>query len=259
MEEAGQKLKQQRESLKLRYRDVQQASRVLAQRHGNSEYYVALSRLSDIENHGTTPSIYRIYSLCAIYRLDLTTVLGWYEITPEKLLADSLSIPLPETHLIGIEGDDAGMVNVPLTSTAPDFEKTILVSRLVRQWGKMPLQLLASLDLKPYRFGLIGSQDWSMYPLIPPGSLVQIDPLKRKVVSSGWAQEHERPIYFLEHHGWFSFGWCTVSDKRIIVQSHPSSETPAKVFQFPGEIDVVGQIIGVAMHLDLGKKPHTRS
>src|SRR5205814_10051316 len=71
MEEAGQKLKRARERLNLRYRDVEEASNQIAARHNNDEFVIALSRLSDIENKGTVPTIYRLYSLCTIYRLDI--------------------------------------------------------------------------------------------------------------------------------------------------------------------------------------------
>src|SRR5580692_5077105 len=60
MEEAGLKLKRVRERLRLRFRDVEEASARIATRHGNDEFIVALSRLADIENKGTMPSVYRL-------------------------------------------------------------------------------------------------------------------------------------------------------------------------------------------------------
>ena len=78
MDDPGQKLKRARERLNLRYRDVEEASVRIAERHANDEFSIALSRLSDIENKGTVPTIYRLYSLCAIYRLDFHEVLEWY-------------------------------------------------------------------------------------------------------------------------------------------------------------------------------------
>jgi len=65
MEEPGEKLKKIRQKLKLSFRDVEEASTRLAARYGSEEYVVALSRLSDIENKSVTPSVYRMYSLCA--------------------------------------------------------------------------------------------------------------------------------------------------------------------------------------------------
>ncbi len=66
MEDAGQKLKRIRERLRLKYRDVEEASARIAEANQNDEFIVALSRLSDIENKGTNPGMYRLYSLCAI-------------------------------------------------------------------------------------------------------------------------------------------------------------------------------------------------
>ena len=76
--EAGQKLRRARERLDLRYRDVEEASLRIAERHHNPEFSIALSRLADIENRGTVPTIYRLYSLVSIYNLDFSEVLRWY-------------------------------------------------------------------------------------------------------------------------------------------------------------------------------------
>ena len=35
-----------------------------------------------------------------------------------------------------------------------------------------------------------------------------IDETQRKVVNSGWANEFDRPIYFLEHRQGYACGWC---------------------------------------------------
>ena len=98
MERPGEKLKRVRERLKLTYRDVEKASQQLAQRRASDEFAIALSRLADIENKGTVPTIFRLYSLCAIYRLNLDEVLGWYGVPVELLPAESLLTPLNETH-----------------------------------------------------------------------------------------------------------------------------------------------------------------
>ena len=69
MERPGEKLRHARERLQLTYRDVVEASQQIARRRNSEEFAVALSRLADIENKGTLPTIYRLYTLCAIYRL----------------------------------------------------------------------------------------------------------------------------------------------------------------------------------------------
>ena len=46
--------------------------------------------------------------------------------------------------------------------------------------------LLNNMDLRNFRYGLIGTDDWSMFPMIPPGSLVVIDDTRRRIATSGW-------------------------------------------------------------------------
>ncbi len=197
MEDAGQKLKRARERLNLRYRDVEQASLRIAERRENDEFAIALSRLSDIENKGTVPTIYRLYSLCAIYRLEMAEVLEWYRVDLSMLPAEAASIQLEQTHLLSLGPGTHGEVQVPLVvDSGVDLRQTTYLSRAIHRWGKLPLSLLNALDLKHHRYAFIGSEDWSMYPIMQPGALVLIDEGRRKIVNSNWSSEFERPVYF---------------------------------------------------------------
>lgn len=260
MEGVGQKLKQARERLNLRYRDVEEASIQIAERHGNDEFVIALSRLSDIENKGTVPTIYRLYSLCAIYRLDLLEVLGWYRVDLASLPADAAGIRIQRTHLLGFESNGHGEIQVPLAvDSGLDLRKTTYLSRMIQRWGKLPFSLLNGLDLTSHRYAFIGTEDWFMYPIVQPGALVLIDERRRKILNSGWSNEFERPIYFFEHRKGFAFGWCTLNDGRLVLQPHPASMCHPEIYAYPEQIDVVGQISGVAMNLDQGKRRRTRA
>jgi transcriptional regulator with XRE-family HTH domain len=251
MEEAGQKLKRVRERLNLRFRDVEELSNRLAAQRKNDEYTVALSRLADIENKGTLPTIYRLYSLCSIYGLDMVEVLSWYGIVLSELPADSTSGPRPSTHLLQFQTFADGQVQVPLAlDPGLDLTQTVFLSRMIQKWGKLPLMLLNRIDLKNLRYGFIGSEDWSMYPIIPPSSLVVIDDTRRKIISSGWTTEFERPIYFLEHRNGYACGWCIQRDKNITIYPHPSSLCEPKTYVYQDEIEVIGQVTQVAMTID---------
>ena len=116
MERAGEKLKRVRERLKLTYRDVERASQQIASSRSSDEFAIALSRLADIENKGTVPTIFRLYSLCAIYRLDAQEVLRCYGVPLEMLPSESLNISLDETHLAHFAGE--GPVTAP---NPPDY------------------------------------------------------------------------------------------------------------------------------------------
>jgi hypothetical protein len=260
MEEPGQKLKRAREKLNLRYRDVEEASQRVAARHKNPEYYIALSRLSDIENRGTVPSIFRLYSLCAIYRLNFSEVVSWYGVRLHEIPADAARSPISLTHAIEIEPEEHGSILAPIAlETLVDPRKTTLVTRYLREWGRLPLQMLSSLDFKRSKYGFIGSDDWSMYPILAPGSLVQIDDSHKKVVTSGWTYEYDRPIYFFEHRNGFECCWCSLSEGYLILQPHASSHLPSRYFKYPSEIEVLGQVVGAAMRLDQGRRRRTRS
>jgi len=260
MQEAGLKLKRARERLNLRYRDVEEASLRIAERHKNDEFIIALSRLADIENKGTVPTIYRLYSLCAIYRLDMREVMEWYGVDVSQLPSDALSVEVERTHAVGFAADGHGEVQLPLSlDPGVDLRRTTYLSRMIQRWGKLPLMLLNGLDLKNHRYGFIGTEDWTMYPLLQPGSFVLIDETRRKIVNTGWSHEFERPIYFLEHHQGFACGWCTLSESQLILQPHPASLCAPQVYGYPGEIEVIGQVTGVAMRLDQGKRRRTRS
>ena len=258
MERPGERLKRIRERLKLTYRDVEKASQQIAQRRESDEFAIALSRLADIENKGTVPTIYRLYTLCAIYRQDLTEVLRWYGVPFDQLPSEALHLELDETHSIHFKPSGAVTVPQPLDLEI-DPNKTTFLSYLVQNWGRIPLNFLGGLDLREFRYGLIGLEDWSMYPILRPGSLVAIDQSRRKIASSGWTNEFDRPIYFLEHRGGCVCGWCVLSDNRLLVQPHPASHHEPLVFEYPKEIDIIGQVIGVATLLESRRRRHTRA
>jgi hypothetical protein len=201
------------------------------------------------------PSIYRLYSLCAIYRLDLLEVLQWYGVDVSQLPSDAAGIEIEKTHAVGFQVPEYGEVQVPLRlDPGLNLEKTTYLSRMIQRWGRLPLMLLNGLDLKAHRYAYIGSEDWSMYPLIAPSSLVLIDESKRRIVMSGWSNEFERPIYFFEHREGFVCGWCHLEDTRLVLQPHPASMCCPRIFRYPEEIDVIGQVVGLAMRFEPGRR-----
>ncbi|MEZ5400417.1 MAG: hypothetical protein R2729_12165 [Bryobacteraceae bacterium] len=255
-------MKRVRERLGLRYRDVEQASISIAQRYGNDEFIVALSRLSDIENKGTVPSMYRLYSLCAIYRLDFVETLSWFGVKLAELAADSALVPLESTHPIGFAAEDYAHAQTPIAlDPGIDLRRTTFLSRLIQRWGTLPLLLLNRMDPKSHHYAYIGTEDWSMYPILAPGSLVMVDTAKRDLTPGSWASEHERPIFLLEHRDGFLCGWCSLDEQRsqLIVQSHPASGRNPALFRYPNEIEVTGQVVAVAMRLAPSPKRRTRS
>src|SRR5690348_2140872 len=132
MEDAGQKLKQARERLGLTYREVEEFSGRIAEVRGNDEFSIALSRLADIENKGTLPSLYRLYSLCAIYRIEIAEVLSWFGVSLSNLPADAALVHLPRTHRVGFQSIEDGEAQIPLAlDPGIDLSRTLFLSRLI--------------------------------------------------------------------------------------------------------------------------------
>src|SRR4051812_48081749 len=111
---AGQQLRALREQLGFTIREVEAASERLAQKHNNDEYVLNLSRLSDIETKGVLPTIFRLYSLATIYRVDILELLKLYGISSDPTLDDrSVSYPA-RTHKLP-EPRREHPVNMPAT------------------------------------------------------------------------------------------------------------------------------------------------
>jgi transcriptional regulator with XRE-family HTH domain len=245
----GQHLRALREQLGLTMRDVESASMRIAERHRNDEFGVPPSRLSDVETKGVIPSIYRMYSLSIIYRRDIRELLGWYGVDLNRMAEDMhLALP-PRSHFSETLGNISS-VRVPVRLD-PSFDprQTSNIGRLVEQWGAVPLSYLAQFANCKYTYGYIGSEDLTMYPILPPGTFVQVDESKDIVSNGGWRSEYERPIYFVETRQGHICSWCSLVGDEIILQSHPLSPVPARVLRYPQEAEVVGQVIGVAMRL----------
>lgn len=256
----GRRLREAREALRLKYRDVEQASQTIANVHRNPEFAIGLSRLADIENKGTLPTVYRLYSLCVIYRLDFTTVLRWYGISIDDLPTDAARLSLAKTHIVAFEAQHRDSAVLPI-ALRDEFDpaRTCFISRYVREWGRLPLAMLGGVDLKRNRYAYIGMDDWFMYPILFPGSFVQIDESKRQIAREGWAHEYERPMYLVEHRFGYTCGWCTERAGLLILQPHSSSKEAPQVYKLPGDAEVIGQVVAVAMRLDRVKRRHTHS
>jgi hypothetical protein len=238
-----------RERLGLTMREVESASCRIAERHGNDEFAVSPSRLSDIETKGLVPSIFRLYSLAIIYRCDLRELLTWYGIDLTLSAADlHLSLP-PRSHVAEtLQG--ASTVSIPIRmDPAFDPRRSANLSRMVEQWGLVPLACLANLSRDKYIYGYVGSEDFTMYPLLPPGTFLQVDEARNKIQLGMWRSELERPIYFVETRDGYTCCWCSVKGEQITLQSHPLSPVPTRVLRHPQEAEVVGQVVGIAFKL----------
>ena len=172
---------------------------------------------------------------------------------------DLLPTEYERTHLVGFRPEE-GNIQVPISlDPGIDLSRTVFLSRMIQRWGTVPLMLFQNIDLRNYRYGFIGTEDWFMFPVIPPGSLVVIDDSRRRLAPATWNSEFERPIYFLEHRNGYACGWCSEKEGSLIVQPHPASQCSPEVYRYPEEIEVIGQVTRVALSLELTSRRRPRS
>jgi transcriptional regulator with XRE-family HTH domain len=246
---AGRRLREIREQIGLTLRDVEIASTQLSEARGIEDFIVNPSRLSDIETKGVIPSIYRIYVLSVIYRSDITEMLKLYGVDLGSSAADFAICSPRKTHRAEVfNGNNPVQMPVKL-DPAFDVKRSSNLGRMIENWGIVPLQFLGELSKKKYIYGYIGMDDLTMYPLILPGTFLQIDEERIRVEEGPWRSEFERPIYFVETREGHVCCWCSVRRGEIVLQSHPLSPVAPRILKHPQEAEVLGQVVGIAMRL----------
>jgi transcriptional regulator with XRE-family HTH domain len=245
----GQRLRTLRESLGYRMRDVELASNQIARRFDSDEFSIPPSRLSDIETKGIVPSIFRLYSFSAIYRREYRELLSYYGLDLDAISSD-MGFGQPQKSHVSESLNNVTAIRMPVRLD-PGFslQKTTDLGRAIEQWGVVPMSYLASFADDRYIYGYIGSEDYTMYPILPPGSFVQVDETKSRVEEGAWRSEFERPIYFVEMRDGYTCCWCSLRRDSIVLQPHPLSPVAVRVLRYPQEAEVLGQIVGVAMRL----------
>jgi len=231
-------------------RDVESASLQIARRLGSEEYAIPPSRLSDIETKGVIPSIFRFYSLAAIYRYEFRELISWYGVDLNDIHRDAGTAHPPNSHLSGA-AENIVQVSIPVRLD-PSFSlaTTTNLGRMIERWGSVPLSFLSSFADDRYTYGYVGTEDFTMYPILPPGSFVQVDERKNTAEEGTWRSEFARPIYFVETRDGFVCSWCQVLRENIVLQPHPLSPVPVRILRHPQEAEIIGQVVGVAMRLD---------
>jgi len=244
----GPNLRTLREKLGLTMRDVEAASERIVRKHDNQNYLITTDGLSDIETKGVTPGIHHLYSLAIIYRLEFNEILNWYGVDLNQTASDLETSSPRRTHLSQALPNTAEITKPVRIDPNFDPRTTSNFAPMVEQWGTVPLAYLQQLAKKDYSYGYIGSEDLTMHPILPPGSFIQVDESRNKVLKGGWRSEYERPIYFVETREGYTCSWCTTSREELILLPHPLS--PALPTVLPAqETEVIGQVIGVAMRV----------
>jgi transcriptional regulator with XRE-family HTH domain len=242
-------IKNLRNQLGFTMREVEEYSRRIAAAENNHEFAISTTRLCQIETdkEARAPNIYRLYSLSAIYGVSLHELLSYWGIDLENISKRQAELPRRETQKLELRIYDTDRtVSFPIQfDPVVDLNKSNLFSRVVQLWGEVPLALLQHLDLKYSIIGYVGLKDNSMYPILRPGSLVQIDERFNKIVKAPRQSEFERPIYFVDYREGYACSWCEVHGDSLFLVPHPLSGTELRQFR-KSDVEVIGQVTAIA-------------
>ncbi len=128
-----------------------------------------------------------------------------------------------------------------------ELARTNLVSRMVETWGEIPVALLQQLDLRNCLCGYVGLEDYTLYPLIRPGSFVEIDERQNKVRPGTWQNEFDRPIFFVELRDSYACSWCELDGNQLLLIPYPQSRRQIRQVRYRAEADIVGRVTAVTM------------
>lgn len=228
---AGQRLKTLRNARNITVREVEQASRRIADVKGDKRFCISNGWLAQLENGASEPSICKLFSLSVIYRTNFLDLVSLYNVDVDsKEKYESVADPFL-TQLI---------------SRDAEVESLASPEHLTTSLAVMNTQHLVGVDeCAPHIiYGHLGLADFTMYPMIRPSALLKIDTSQNKVVTGIWRNEYERPIYFLELRDAYACGWCELQGNQLLIIPHHSSPTSIRRLTYPREAEIVGRVVG---------------
>jgi transcriptional regulator with XRE-family HTH domain len=235
-------------------REVADFSKRISEAEGNQEFLISSPWLTQIENEKSAlPSIYKLFTLASIYGLSYSEILGLYGVEAQKVKKYHAELPIAKTHLTGYDsGEPPVSLEMPVRfDVGLNVNQTNLLSRMIESWGRVPVEFVQHLDMRNRLYGFIGLKDYTLYPLLRPGSFVEIDPEVKKPRHGVARTEFERPIYFVDLRDEYACGWCELVEDKLVLTAHPLSPIKTRIFVFQKEAEIIGQVTGVAMRIVL--------
>ena len=247
--DGGKRLRAIRERLGLSTRDVERLSYELSQQKKNPYYYISHTWVADIEAGKFKPNLFKLHGLSLIYQIDLDETLGFFGLSFREAAREPGLVGLPKTRLIEPLDNSNRSIIAPLElRDRVKIEHTNLVSRMFENWAEVPLGLLQHMDLKNGLYGYVGTKDYTLFPLIRPGSFVQIDAGQTKITNN-WQNEIDRPIYFVELREGYVCAWCELHRNQLLLLPTIQSGAKTKQVRFPDDADIVGRVTAVTMRI----------
>jgi transcriptional regulator with XRE-family HTH domain len=225
----GQELKTLRNRRNITVREVEQASRRIADVKGDKRFCISNGWLAQLENGVSEPSICKLFSLSVIYRVNFLDLVRLYNVD----VADKEKYePVAEPYLTQLISHSHAVAEIPPVQAQ---SATSLATT------QLPGTDYSSSDII---YAHLGLADFTMNPMIRPGALLKIDTSENKLLTNGWHNEYERPIYFIELRQAYACGWCELQSDQLLIIPHHSSSASVRRFTYPREAEIVGRVIG---------------
>jgi transcriptional regulator with XRE-family HTH domain len=238
----GARLRMIRRQWRLSLREVEQRSRSIAQERGDLSFHVSAGWLARLESDGHELTVNKLISLAEIYSISLDQLLGSnYPGNGEPLTIGQR--PGPSSTTLPMEDSRKSQANHLLSGTQFPDQSPDETSLLATENAPSPT---------PYRRGIIGRLDLTLDPMIPPGSIVQIDTTNRAISSRrNWTHEFQRPAYFLRIREGYACGWCELdrNSEWLTLIPHPLSPASSRRWKYREEIENLGRVIAVVIRL----------
>jgi transcriptional regulator with XRE-family HTH domain len=240
----GAKLRAIRRQWQLSLREVEERSLRFAREHNNSSYQVSASWLDRLEREEHDITVNKLIALADVYCIPPEQLLRSIHPLDSERSAPK-QMPTPNATMLLAGGPLEAQAKYLLPDTPfckhPPEETTLLPTAA----GNPPL---------PYRRGVVGKRDLSLDPMIPAGSILQIDTHKRTILArKDWSHEFQRPIYFLLTRHGYVCGWCELdkSSDWLTLVPHPLSPASSRRWRYRSEIEIIGRVVVAAIRLPL--------
>lgn len=216
----GERLKQVRTQLGLTTREVARLSKQIADEERNSEFLASSPWLTQIENEkSAVPSIYKLFTIASFYGMAHSSLLAMYGVDVKKRNLFYAGMHIEKTHLTeSFEETEppSKYLELPIRfDAALNLNEANLLSRMIETWGRVPMEFVQHLDLRHRLYGFFGFDDYTLYPLLRPGSVVEVDPERWDPRHRPVQSEFDRGIYFVDLRSEYACGWCDIIDDRF--------------------------------------------
>jgi transcriptional regulator with XRE-family HTH domain len=225
----GQRLKTLRNGRNITVREVEHASRRIAEEKGDKRFCISNGWLAQLENGVSEPNIQKFFSLSVIYRVSYVDLLRLYDVdVDEREKYETIADPYL-TRLI-----------VPNANAAPDSNEPDDTSLITGD-----THVSGNSNRTPHIIhARLGLTEFTMYPMIRPGAVLRIDTNQNKLIPGASPNEYERPIYFIELRGGYACGWCELQGNQLRLIPHPISPMSVQLFTYPREAEIIGRVVG---------------